>query len=166
MIESHPKHQNVHHQEDKQIHWKSNQIKNNIPRKLLGAWIFAPRKIGRPQNSCNNNFLIAISVIIPEMEKPMQIPELDSPCWAPLAGDVFFWNRKIYNFLAESQDPNSNDEIQNAHDDRKSCIVPHNLTPAVKNDEEPNKILGGVTNASRGVLPNIHSMLFPKKSTK
>ena len=30
--------------------------KKNIPWKLLGAWIFTPRKIGRPQDSCNNNF--------------------------------------------------------------------------------------------------------------
>ena len=43
--------------------------KNNIPWKLLGAWIFAPRKIGRPQNSCNNNFLVAICALIPEVEK-------------------------------------------------------------------------------------------------
>ena len=55
--------------------------KNNIPWKLLGAWIFAPRKIGRPHNLCNNNFLIAISALIPEVKKKWQIPELDSPRW-------------------------------------------------------------------------------------
>jgi len=33
--------------------------KMNLPRKLLGVWIYCPRKIGHPQNSCNNNFLVA-----------------------------------------------------------------------------------------------------------
>ena len=31
-----------------------------IARKLLGAWIHCPCKIGHPQNSCNNNSLVAI----------------------------------------------------------------------------------------------------------
>ena len=34
------------------------------------------------------------------------------------------------------------------------------------NDEELNKLLGGVTIASGGVLPNIHSVLLPKKTGK
>jgi len=33
----------------------------------------------------------------------------------------------------------------------------------VRNDEELNKLLGGVTIASGGVLPNIHAVLLPKK---
>ena len=37
---------------------------------------------------------------------------------------------------------------------------------AIRNDEERNKFLGGLTIASRGVLPNIHSVLLPKKSSK
>ncbi|KAH8069094.1 histone H2A [Aureococcus anophagefferens] len=32
------------------------------------------------------------------------------------------------------------------------------------NDEELNKLLGTVTIASGGVLPNIHAVLLPKKS--
>ena len=40
------------------------------------------------------------------------------------------------------------------------------VTLAVKNDEELNKLLGGVTIASGGVLPNIHAVLLPKKSAK
>jgi histone H2A len=40
------------------------------------------------------------------------------------------------------------------------------LTLAVRNDEELNKFLGGVTIANGGVLPNIHSVLLPKKSGK
>ena len=35
---------------------------------------------------------------------------------------------------------------------------------AVRNDEELNKLLGDVTIASGGVMPNIHSVLLPKKS--
>jgi histone H2A len=51
-----------------------------------------------------------------------------------------------------------------ARDNKKSRIIPRHLTLAVKNDEELNKLLGGVTIASGGVLPNIHAVLLPKKS--
>ena len=37
---------------------------------------------------------------------------------------------------------------------------------AVRNDEELNKLLGEVTIASGGVLPNIHAVLLPKKVAK
>jgi histone H2A len=33
---------------------------------------------------------------------------------------------------------------------------------AIRNDEELNKLLGGVTIAAGGVLPNIHQVLLPK----
>jgi hypothetical protein len=35
---------------------------------------------------------------------------------------------------------------------------------AIRNDQELNKLLGGVTIAAGGVLPNIHSMLLPKEA--
>jgi histone H2A len=41
--------------------------------------------------------------------------------------------------------------------------VPRHIQLAVRNDEELNKLLGGVTIASGGVIPNIHSVLLPKK---
>ena len=53
-----------------------------------------------------------------------------------------------------------------ARDNKKSRIVPRHITLAVRNDEELNKFLGGVTVAAGGVLPNIHSVLLPKKSKK
>eukprot|EP00565_Helicotheca_tamesis_P004253 CAMPEP_0185741182 /NCGR_PEP_ID=MMETSP1171-20130828/38823_1 /TAXON_ID=374046 /ORGANISM="Helicotheca tamensis, Strain CCMP826" /LENGTH=256 /DNA_ID=CAMNT_0028413137 /DNA_START=68 /DNA_END=839 /DNA_ORIENTATION=- len=53
-----------------------------------------------------------------------------------------------------------------ARDNKKSRIAPRHITLAVKNDEELNKLLGGVTIASGGVLPNIHAVLLPKKSSK
>jgi len=51
-----------------------------------------------------------------------------------------------------------------ARDNKKSRIVPRHITLDVKNDEELNKLLGGVTVASGGVLPNNHTILLPKKS--
>ena len=51
-----------------------------------------------------------------------------------------------------------------ARDNKKSRIIPRHIQLAVRNDEELNKLLGGVTIASGGVLPNIHAALLPKKS--
>ncbi|GFH62114.1 hypothetical protein CTEN210_18590 [Chaetoceros tenuissimus] len=51
-----------------------------------------------------------------------------------------------------------------ARDNKKSRIVPRHITLAVKNDEELNKLLGNVTIAAGGVLPNIHAVLLPKKA--
>mmetsp|Transcript_34116 Transcript_34116/g.109474 ORF Transcript_34116/g.109474 Transcript_34116/m.109474 type:complete len:141 (-) Transcript_34116:174-596(-) len=51
-----------------------------------------------------------------------------------------------------------------ARDNKKSRIIPRHLQLAVRNDEELNKLLGSVTIASGGVLPNIHAVLLPKKS--
>ena len=53
-----------------------------------------------------------------------------------------------------------------ARDNKKSRITPRHLQLAVRNDEELNKLLGGVTIANGGVLPNSHAVLLPKKSKK
>jgi hypothetical protein len=60
----------------------------------------------------------------------------------------------------------------------RKAVLHHNGTPlshnlpnknnthnkkAIRNDEELSKLLGTVTIASGGVLPNIHSVLLPKK---
>uniref|UniRef100_A0A8C4N4H8 Histone H2A n=1 Tax=Eptatretus burgeri TaxID=7764 RepID=A0A8C4N4H8_EPTBU len=52
-----------------------------------------------------------------------------------------------------------------ARDNKKSRIIPRHLQLlAIRNDEELNKLLGGVTIAQGGVLPNIQAVLLPKKS--
>ena len=50
-----------------------------------------------------------------------------------------------------------------ARDNKKARIIPRHVQLAVRNDEELNKLLGEVTIASGGVLPNIHAVLLPKK---
>jgi histone H2A len=51
-----------------------------------------------------------------------------------------------------------------ARDNKKTRITPRHMQLAIRNDEELNKLLIGVTIAQGGVLPNIHSVLMPKKS--
>ena len=51
-----------------------------------------------------------------------------------------------------------------ARDNKKSRIIPRHIQLAVRNDEELNKLMGGVTIAAGGVLPNIHAVLLPKQA--
>lgn len=53
-----------------------------------------------------------------------------------------------------------------ARDNKKSRIIPRHLQLAVRNDEELNRLLGGVTISQGGVLPNIQAVLLPKKAEK
>ena len=53
-----------------------------------------------------------------------------------------------------------------ARDNKKTRIIPRHLQLAIRNDEELNKILGGVTCAQGGVLTNIQAVLLPKKTEK
>lgn len=52
-----------------------------------------------------------------------------------------------------------------ARDNKKTRIVPRHIQLAVRNDDELTKLLGSVTIASGGVMPNIHNLLLPKKSS-
>jgi len=51
-----------------------------------------------------------------------------------------------------------------SRDNKKSRIIPRHIQLAIRNDEELGRLLSGVTIAYGGVLPNIHSVLLPKKS--
>ncbi|KAJ3364271.1 histone H2A [Allomyces javanicus] len=54
----------------------------------------------------------------------------------------------------------------NAARDNKSPIIPRHLQLAIRNDEELNKLLGNVTIAQGGVLPNINPHLLQGKKGK
>lgn len=51
-----------------------------------------------------------------------------------------------------------------ARDNKKMRIIPRHIQLAVRNDEELNKLLSGVTISEGGVLPNIQAVLLPKKT--
>ncbi|VDQ00346.1 unnamed protein product [Trichobilharzia regenti] len=53
-----------------------------------------------------------------------------------------------------------------ARDNKKTRIIPRHLQLVIRNDEELNKLLGGVTIAQGGVQPNIQAVLLPKKTDK
>ena len=53
-----------------------------------------------------------------------------------------------------------------ARNNKKTRIIPRHLQLAVRNDEQLNKLLAGVTIAQGGVLPNIQAVLLPKKTEK
>ena len=53
-----------------------------------------------------------------------------------------------------------------AKDNKKHRIVPRHIMLAIKNDEELGRLLGNVTIAQGGVLPNIHTSLLPEKKKK
>ena len=52
-----------------------------------------------------------------------------------------------------------------ARDNKKKRVIPRHIQLAIRNDEELNKLLRGVTISQGGVLPNIQAVLLPKKSS-
>jgi histone H2A len=51
-----------------------------------------------------------------------------------------------------------------ARANKRARIIPRHLQLAIRNDEELNKLLSGVTIAQGGVLPNIQAVLLPKQA--
>uniref|UniRef100_UPI00398F1068 histone H2A type 2-A-like n=1 Tax=Pristiophorus japonicus TaxID=55135 RepID=UPI00398F1068 len=55
--------------------------------------------------------------------------------------------------------------LELAGNNKKTRIIPRHLQLAVRNNQELNKLLGKVTIAQGGVLPNIQAVLLPKETT-
>ncbi|KAF5809180.1 putative transcription factor Hap3/NF-YB family [Helianthus annuus] len=48
-------------------------------------------------------------------------------------------------------------------DNKKTIIVPRHIRLSMRNDEELSKLLGDVTIANGGVMPNIHNLCLPSQ---
>ncbi|XP_046389280.1 histone H2A, sperm-like [Ischnura elegans] len=53
-----------------------------------------------------------------------------------------------------------------ARDNKNTRIIPRHLQLTIRNDEELNALLSGVTIAQGGFLPNTQAVLLPKKTEK
>jgi histone H2A len=53
-----------------------------------------------------------------------------------------------------------------ARDNKRTRIIPRHIQLAIRNDDELNRLLGEVTVASGGVLPNVHPFLVPRPKEK
>ncbi|XP_058827064.1 late histone H2A.3, gonadal-like [Topomyia yanbarensis] len=51
-------------------------------------------------------------------------------------------------------------------DNKQTRSIPRHLKLSIRNDEELEKLLSGVTFSRGGVLPNIRAILLPKKTKK
>ncbi len=71
-----------------------------------------------------------------------------------------FWNELNWDLFFQVLELAGNA----ARDNKKTRIVPRHIQLAVRNDEELSKLLGDVTIANGGVMPNIHNLLLPKKA--
>ena len=69
----------------------------SIPKKLLGAWIHCPRKIGAPQLSCKKHFANVISTVFPDAGNA------DFKKWAPLALQEAKWEAQLNKYFDESK---------------------------------------------------------------
>mmetsp|Transcript_75048 Transcript_75048/g.243969 ORF Transcript_75048/g.243969 Transcript_75048/m.243969 type:complete len:86 (-) Transcript_75048:141-398(-) len=50
-----------------------------------------------------------------------------------------------------------------AKDQKKNRIIPRHIQFAIRSDEELNKYMSNVVISGGGVIPNIHSVLLPRK---
>ncbi|KPJ16319.1 Late histone H2A.L3 [Papilio machaon] len=53
-----------------------------------------------------------------------------------------------------------------AKQNKKSRVIPRHILFAIRNDDELNQMLSGVTVSQGGVIPAIHPHLLPKKTMK
>jgi histone H2A len=53
-----------------------------------------------------------------------------------------------------------------ARQNKKGRVVPRHILYAIRNDEELNRMLSGVTISQGGVVPSIQPQLLPKKTVK
>ena len=63
----------------------------SLPKKMLGAWVPATRKAGRPQMSCKDNFICTLKEVLNNQISD----EATFKEWFPIAADEAKWNSLI-----------------------------------------------------------------------
>ncbi|KAF7098429.1 hypothetical protein CFC21_100172 [Triticum aestivum] len=82
------------------------------------------------------------------------VTEVDIPPAPPLLVSLFSRAR----FLAPAGNT--------TRDNKKNRIMPRHIQPAMCNDEELSQLLCAFTIADDGLMPDIHTVLLPKKADK
>lgn len=75
---------------------------------------------------------------------------------------IAFSSPSHHRFITSQSSPPEPIAGNAARDNKKTRIIPRHVQLAIRNDEELNKLLSGVTIAQGGVLPNIQAVLLPK----
>ena len=68
-----------------------------IPKMMLGAWVSAPRKAGRPQSNLKDNFIQTLKVIL----KGQISDEANFKEWFPIATNEDHWNLLLEEHFKE-----------------------------------------------------------------
>ncbi len=69
-----------------------------LPKNFLAGWINKPRKEGVPQLTCNNNFVKAISSILP-CDRALSSSSALLKEWLPMAKDEKSWQQYIDDYF-------------------------------------------------------------------
>jgi histone H2A len=85
---------------------------------------------------------------------------------APFQFSSFSIQTEMFSLWVRSFDVSSIQVLELAGNAARDNKKPRHIQLAVRNDEELSKLLGSVTIANGGVLPNIHQTLLPKKVGK
>jgi hypothetical protein len=76
-----------------------------IPKKLMGAWINCPRKIGQPQKSCHNLATTTLQTIIPSISKDGKFKDFYN-----LASNDCMWIDTLKQYEEQTNSNASGDE--------------------------------------------------------
>ncbi|XP_048544189.1 probable histone H2AXb [Triticum urartu] len=99
------------------------------------------------------------------------VTEVDIPPAPPLLVSLFSARTvprgpRSHHFISFSLIQTLEPAGNTTRDNKKNRIVPRHIQPAMCNDEELSRLLCAFTIAADGLMPDIHTVLLPKKADK